>query len=369
MADPPHILHLTTRWLRGGMEAKTLSELRGLRDEVDFTLVHGREFEPEIAEVVDDLGMPRRVLQPLGHYDPLRWPAAARAFADLLDGSDPDILHVHSTEAGIVGRWAARKRDLPVVYTLHGLPFGRGRSLPLRLAVKAAERHLAGHTDRFVANADAIRDAYLEAGIGTRDRYTTIYSGVDLDRLADVEAAPVPGRAPRVLFAGRLAEGKGVRRLVDAVARLVSRGTPAHLLVAGTGPLQGDLDRNPRPWLHVLGFRDDLPAVMRACDLLCLPSDLEGTPRVITEAMASGLPVVATDVGGIPEQVADGESGLLVARGDHEALVEALSRLVRDPDLRRRMGQAGQKRVEAFSVETMLERTEALYRELLAEDG
>lgn len=368
----PCVLHLITRWLRGGAEAKTVAELEGLGDAYDFVLVHGAAFEPSMADRVDALGVRRRVLGELRHYDPLSLPFAVRAARRVLDEVEPDLLHVHSTEAGWVGRWAAADRpDLPVVYTLHGLPFGPQRSWPLRVLVRWAERRLARRTTRFVANAAAIRDAYLDAGIGRPGQYTVIRSGVDLERIGAVEAAgDLPGAPPRVLFAGRLEPGKGLRRTVRAVQTVRSRaagGAPAHLLVAGSGPLSADIAEDPRPWLHPLGFRDDLPAVMKACDVLCLPSDLEGTPRVVTEAMACGLPVVASDVGGIPEQVADGDSGLLVAPRDDAALVAALERLLADADLRGAMGARGRERAKAFSRDALLEATDRLYRDLLGD--
>lgn len=370
LADQPTILHLITRWLKGGAEAKTLAELEGLSDSYGFVLAHGAEREPDAAAHVDALDVPRYVVPALRHYAPHTvWPAIGQVRM-ILDEVDPDILHVHSTEAGAIGRWAAKRyEDLPVVYTLHGMPFGPNRAAPLRWFVKSVEKHLAKHTTVYAANAQAIVDSYLEAGIGTPDQYEVIYSGVDLEALEAAEPADgLPGQqGSRILFAGRLEQGKGIRRLVRAVDRLREGSGPAEasLLVAGTGPLQDELEGLDHSWLHVLGFRDDLPSIMKGCDVLSLPSDHEGTPRVITEAMACGLPVVASDVGGIPEQVADGQSGLLVPARDGEALVDALQALLEDPDRRRSMAKVGRDRVERFSVEAMVEATDALYQRLL----
>lgn len=369
MASPPHILHLITRWLRGGAEAKTLAELEGLRGRYRFTLVHGAAWEPQAAARVDALGVRRLALPELRHYSPVSSLRAVGAFRRVLDAERPDVLHVHSTEAAAVGRAAVRGGGLPVVYTLHGLPFGPGRAAPLRAFVRAVERRYAPRTTRFLANADAIRDAYLAAGIGRREQYVTIPSGIDLDAAAKAPAAAdLPGEPPRVLFAGRLEPGKGAQETLVAMAALRSQGTRADVLVAGEGPLRAELERLA-PWAHFLGYRHDLPAVLKACDVLALPSRNEGTPRVITEAMACGVPVVATRVGGIPEQVDHGASGLLVPVGDRAALREALRSLLADPAMRSRMGSAGEARAKQFSRDAMLATTDAVYRGLLATDA
>jgi glycosyltransferase involved in cell wall biosynthesis len=118
------------------------------------------------------------------------------------------------------------------------------------------------------------------------------------------------------------------------------------------------------------GIRQDVPNILGLLDVFVLPSLWEGLPIALLEAMAAGLPVVATAVGGTPEVVVEGETGFLVPPRDPEALAEAILRLLREPDLRRRMGEAGRKRVaEHFSVEQMVQKTEALYEHLLAEKG
>jgi glycosyltransferase involved in cell wall biosynthesis len=370
MAPRPRVLHLITRWLKGGAEAKTRAQLAGLRDDYAFVVAHGAEHDPGArARLEAETGVACRTVPALQHYAPHRIPQALRQVRRLVDDVDPDLVHLHSTEAGAVGRWALRRREVPMVYTLHGMPFGPNRVWPLRAFVRFTERRLAPHTDRFAANAQAIVDTYLEAGVGHPDQYEVVYSGVDLDGLAAADPAEaLPGSAPRVLFAGRLAEGKGTLRLARALERLRGGAGPdPSLLVAGSGPRADDLDALGHDWLHRLGYRDDLPSVMKACDVLALPSDHEGTPRVVTEAMACELPVVASRVGGIPEQVDDGESGLLVDPCDEDQLVDALATVLADETRRRAFAKRARAAVDRFSVETMLAGTDDLYREVLAD--
>jgi glycosyltransferase involved in cell wall biosynthesis len=118
------------------------------------------------------------------------------------------------------------------------------------------------------------------------------------------------------------------------------------------------------------GHRTDVPEILQALDIFVLPSNWEGLPNAVLEAMAAGLPVVATRVGGVPEVVVEGQTGILVPPRDPNALADALLTLLRDPNLRRRMGQAGRQRVqEYFSVDQMVSKTETLYEQLLSEKG
>jgi glycosyltransferase involved in cell wall biosynthesis len=167
---------------------------------------------------------------------------------------------------------------------------------------------------------------------------------------------------------GRLADGKGHDVLLDAAESVCDGGVS--VCIVGDGPLYDSLEgeiskRGLTDNVFLTGYRDDVPRILAASDVLVLPSFREGTPRVITEAMASGLPVVATDIAGIPEQVADGESGYLIPTGDAEALAERLETLLSDLGLRERMGECGQKRAEQFSVNMMLGDLDELYQDLL----
>jgi glycosyltransferase involved in cell wall biosynthesis len=167
---------------------------------------------------------------------------------------------------------------------------------------------------------------------------------------------------------GRLAEGKGHDVLLDAVDAMDD--WEGSVCIVGDGPLYDSLDasieeRGLSEQVFLTGYRDDVPRILAASDVLVLPSFREGTPRVITEAMASGLPVVATDIAGIPEQVEDGESGFLIPTGDSEALADRLNRLLVDSGLRDEMGACGCERAERFSVEAMVGQLDGIYRELL----
>ncbi|EMA63061.1 glycosyltransferase family 4 protein [Halorubrum lipolyticum] len=370
-SERPRVFHLITRLLKGGAEAKTIATVCGL-DDYAFTVGYGSEYDSDQVDRLEREGIATKQFPLIRHYNPVTTVPAVLSLARYLRREEFDIVHTHSTEAGIIGRFAAALAGVPtIVHTVHGVPFADDRSAFLNRFVLACERQAASYTDRIVTNADVIADDYLERGIGRRDQYTTVYSGVDLDAFADAEPADdLPGERPRIVMVGRLADGKGYEVLLDAVESLDS--FEGSVCIVGDGPLYESLtteieDRELADQVCLTGFRDDIPCVLAASDVLVLPSFREGTPRVITEAMASGLPVVATDIAGIPEQIEDSENGYLIQTGDSEALANRLETLLADAELREQMGRHGLERANRFSVPTMVEELDRVYRELVGE--
>ena len=369
MTGQPRVFHLITRLIKGGAEAKTLATVRGLKEDYEFTVGYGAEYDTEPLERLESWGVETKRFPLMRHYNPVTTVPAVVSLARYLRREEFDIVHTHSTEAGIIGRFAAALAGVPnVVHTVHGVPFTDDRNDVLNRFVLACERQAAKYTDTIATNADVIADEYLELGIGMPEQYTTVYSGVDLDAFRDASpATDLPGERPRVVMVGRLAEGKGHEVLLDAVDAMGE--SDGSVCIVGDGPLSDSLaasieERGLSEQVFLTGYRDDVPRILAASDVVALPSFREGTPRVITEAMASGLPVVATDIAGIPEQVEDGESGFLIPTGDAEALADRLERLLADAELREQMGARGLKRVERFSVETMVEKLGGVYQKL-----
>ncbi|MDS0282273.1 glycosyltransferase family 4 protein [Haloarcula onubensis] len=369
----PRIFHFITRLLKGGAEAKTIATVTDL-DGYEFTVGHGAEYDSEQVNRLERTGVETVCFPLVRHYNPLTALPAVLSLAQYLRREQFDIVHTHSTEAGIIGRFAAAIADIPhVVHTVHGVPFADDRHHTLNRFVLGCERRAAEHTDRIVTNADVIASDYLHRGIGSPDQYTTIYSGIQLDVFENAgPATDLPGSRPRVVMIGRLADGKGFNVLLDAAEDICD--DDVSLCLVGDGPLYETLSseveaRGLDESVFLTGYRDDIPNVLAASDVLVLPSFREGTPRVITEAMASGLPVIATDIAGIPEQVADSESGYLIPTGDPDTLADRLNELLESPDLRTTMGRRGRERAQMFSVDTMLAKLDSLYQGLLSKSA
>lgn len=223
----------------------------------------------------------------------------------------------------------------------------------------------------------SLRFAVEKEGVAA-DRTTVIPNGIDHrqwthlpDRREAREALNIPDQAVVVGTVGRLTEQKGQRYLIQAAHKVVSRQPDALFLIAGYGPLEETLkqqaeDAGVAEQVRFLGYRPAVKQLLAAFDLFVLPSLWEGMSNAVLEAMAAGLPVVATRVDGNTEQVADGLTGLLVPPADAESLAEALLDLITDPDRREAMGRRGRERVTSlFPMQRMTSTTLALYERLL----
>ena len=285
-----------------------------------------------------------------------------------------DVVHTHDRRAGLFGRLAGRARSAHVVHTLHGLPeeiaarvgrqdapdppgVSRGRIEWLLHGYLGMERALTrlGHV---VAPSQALADFMLVRGFPSRLLHVIPYG---------IDSALANGRSGErdALVAGvaaNLEYWKGVDVLLEA-ARLVRE--PLRLEIYGDGSLRAELERQAGENVRFHGFVSDLREAWGELDVLVQPSRADNLPLAVLEAMAAGLPIVGTRVGGIPELVVDGETGIVVEPEDPRALAAALEALARDRSRLAELGRRGRERVDAhFSAEQVGRRTVALYREL-----
>ncbi|MDR7544443.1 MAG: glycosyltransferase family 4 protein [Armatimonadota bacterium] len=375
------LLHVITRLVLGGAQENTLLTLAHLdRDLFDITLASGPTQGPEgslEADVPPDVRfvrIPDLVRDP----SPVRDLRALRVLYRLMRDGRFDVVHTHTTKAGLLGRVAARLAGVPVViHTPHGHAF-HGYLSPLASgALVALERVLARWTDRIVCLTEAEREDYLSRGVGDPTRLAVVHSGVALERFTGPpralsplrEALGIPEGCPVVGCVARLVPVKGVDVLLEAFAGVRSVVPHARLVVVGDGPDRAALEAQART-LHLdgcvtfAGLRRDVPDLMRLFDVVAVPSRNEGMGKVAVEAMAAGRPVVASAVSGLRDVVRDGQTGLLVPPGDPRALAAALTRLLADPALRARMGEAGRIRAADYAVARMVEALTSLYRNL-----
>lgn len=371
----PRVLHLITRFLGGGAETTTVNTLEALQSssvEYDLRLGVGASYDSDYLAELKEAGINTVVFESIRHYNPVTSILAVWKVARYLQRESIDVLHTHSTEAGIIGRFASRLVDVPVViHEIHGDPITSDRNKLLNAAICRLERAATTEEMMLVVKSNKIKQTYLEREIGQPRQYKTIYHGVDLERFRT--AKPVQNyEIPVVLFVGRLSQGKGIFDLLEATDRL-QQEVKYRLFIAGEGPLREELDaqiesRGLSDVVEILGYRDDIPALMASADILALPSYREGTPRVITEALASGTPVVSTKIAGIPEQVSDGETGFLIQPGDVTTLADHLQSLLVDKELRESMGNRAATSVSKFSIGDAQTAYRELYQGLIMQD-
>ena len=281
----------------------------------------------------------------------------------------PDIIHAHSTKAGLIARfWSAVLNVKPIIFTAHGWAFTEGREYWKRFLLAQIEK-LAGYvTDKIICVSEFDRKLALKFKVAREDKLVVIHNGVDPNEFFKISRDyHKSSNEVIVTFVGRLAPPKDLLLLIDAI-KLVPE---IKLQIVGDGELrqqvEGYIFKNGlRDRVILLGERFDIPKILAESDIFVLPSRWEGLPLTIIEAMMSGLPVVATRVGGIPELVDDGVNGYLVPSRDVNALAKAIRKLVSDVELRERMGKAGrEKAIEKFTLDKMLSKIAQVYEDVL----
>ncbi len=299
----------------------------------------------------------------------------------------PHILHTHTAKAGAVGRTAARlagdARPPVVVHTFHGHML-KGEFGPVRTRLyRAVEHSLARTNDALIAVSPEVRDELVEVGVAPASRFAVVRLGIELaERMAGASdgaslraSLGIPDDRFCVGWVARMSAVKQPEDVLRAIRELRDRGIDAALILIGDGPEREWLEQRAREFdlvegVHFVGFQNDVGPWFHAFDVLLLTSRSEGTPVSAIETLASGRPVVATDVGGTRDVVSDGVSGFLVPFGDVSAAAERLERLARDPGLRATMGAAGQAHaLSSYGVPRLVGDIDRLYRALLGEKG
>jgi glycosyltransferase involved in cell wall biosynthesis len=294
----------------------------------------------------------------------------------------PDIVHTHSSKAGILGRWAARLAGVPaIVHTIHGHGFHTEQARVPYWIFRGLETVTGRITTRIIVVSRANLETGLRDGLFREEQTVLVRSGIPLRAFGeDVGGGSLRaelGLPPGAPVAGMVACLKAQKAPVDFVAvarRVADRISSAHFVLVGDGELrnavEAEVDRQLlRGRFHLLGWRRDIPAILAGLNVFVLTSLWEGLPRVIPEAMASGLPVVATRVDGTPEAVADGVSGYLVPAHDVETMADRVAFILEHPGEARVMGGRAKSRVGEFDIDVMVRRQENLYEELALTTG
>lgn len=284
----------------------------------------------------------------------------------------PDLLHAHSTKAGLVGRVAAKLAGRPVVFTAHGWAFTEGIPERSRRLAIFLERHAAKISDAIICVSEYDRRLALHLGVGNEALLTRIHNGV-LDVPTEMRANHSGNGPVKIISVARLDAQKDHALLIDALATI--KDIPWELELIGDGPLTESIRARANSLgigerVLFSGLCNDVPERLSKADLFVLASGFEGFPLSILEAMRANLPVIASDVGGVSESVVEGTTGFLVSKGDKDALANRLRLLITHPELRMRLGLQGRSFYEReFSFDVMYNRTFEIYQRVLERRG
>jgi len=381
--SPIPVLHIITRLIIGGAQENTMLTAALLDpDRYAVDVISGPQTgsEGSLQEEVRARGIPLTIEPALvREIRPAKDLLAVVRLARFIRRSRYAIVHTHSSKAGVLGRWAAWLAGTPIiVHTVHGWGHHERQHPLARRFYILLEQVTQRITDKLIVVSPRNIEKGLADGIATPAKYVTIRSGIELDRFRR-PARPreavraelgIPLDAPVVGTVTRLSPQKAPLDFVTAAAQGAASRPGAHFVVVGDGPLRAEVESRVAAAglagrFHLTGLRRDVPDLLHSFDVFALTSLWEGLPRVLIQAMAAGLPVVATAVDGSAEAVEDGVNGLLTPPGDPQALAAALLRLLGDPALAAQMGAAGQERAGEFGARKMVGDIAALYETLL----
>lgn len=380
------IVHIITRLILGGAQQNTvISSAAQVKAGHQVWLVYGPIYGPEGSLLADAKKTGAELVQMMTLRRPILplhdW-LAFRAMRKLIQRVRPDVVHTHSSKAGILGRAAAWRERVPaVIHTIHGLPFHERQSRMVYQAYVRLERWAALRCHKLLGVTQAMCDAFLRLGIGRPEQFERVPSGVDCslfeplsgERAQVRSALNISPEASVVGLLGRYDRLKGQDDLLDILPQLKARHPGVKLLLVGDGWHRPQLEER----IQREGFGgqviltglippERVPAYLAAMDVNTLPSYQEGQPRTLVQALLCGCGIVGYDAGGIPEICVHEKTGLLVKTGDRAALFEAISDLLAHRDKRARLVQQGQQHArENFDAGIMVRRLEEIYRQVL----
>lgn len=377
------VMLLITRMVKGGAQNYALSIYRSLnREKYELAFATGPSNGPEgdYLSEINGYGLSYTVIPSLTRdINPVKDIKALFEICALIRKIRPTIVHTHTSKAGILGRIAAKILKVPIlIHQPHGLATGelwQVLDVPqnpfIRRFLIILEKILAKYTDKFIAHTEIETREHLHYGIGKKEQFVAIPYGIDLkefyDNINGMMWKSPENHSPKIGTVGRLVTSKGCRYLVEAIA-LVKRPFPdIKLFVVGGGFLRNELGALVERLgltdnVRFLGVKDNVAEFLNGIDIFVSPTLYESFGITLIEAQACKKPVVASNVGSVPEIIKDGETGLLVLPKDAQAIAGAIIRLIRDKELSKKLGEAGFESVNRdYRIEKTMEKIEGLY--------
>jgi glycosyltransferase involved in cell wall biosynthesis len=375
------VYHVITKLELGGAQKVTLMTLERLpRDRYEVGLVTGPE--GLLVDWANRIPALDRVWNPwlVREVRPIQDAVAFLKMWRLFRKERPQIVHTHSSKAGILGRWAAKLAGVPLIFhTAHGFGFNDFQRQTVRRVYVALENATAKITTKLFLVSYANADRAEKCGMVRRGEWVLARDSISVDEF--IQARPrrqklrewgIPVDKTVVGMVACFKPQKSPEDFVEVAAQVLKNTDQVHFLMAGDGELRTSIEERIRHHdigrhITLLGWQNekDMPEVYRNLDVVVLTSLWEGLPCVFSEAMACELPIVATNVDGAREAITHGENGFLHEPHDVEAMAESVLKLVADSELRRKMGERGRSRVMEFDIKTSVDAVESTYQDCL----
>jgi glycosyltransferase involved in cell wall biosynthesis len=364
----PRILYISTKSEIGGVTSHLMEFITNFRDNYEIYLISGEE--GLLTDTAAECGIEYHVVPTLNNKAGVMGDFKAIAqCVRLIKKIQPDLVHMHSSKAGLVGRIAAQIANVPTIFTAHGWGFTPGLPRSRQLLLWGIEFSLAKLTDRILCVSKFDYDLALNSNVGDRSQLHYVYNGIADNALQAQPETVTEDKKISIVMTARFAEQKDHALAIQACQYLPHY---VEMVFVGDGHLlpsakQLAVDLGVSDRVKFLGNRLDVAEILANSQIFLLLSHYEGLPMSILEGMRAGLPVVASNVGGVCEQVIDGKNGWLVPRQDLDATVDALTKLINDPQLRQSMGMESRQRfLTNFHIDRTLTNTRKVYDSLLA---
>ena len=379
MTSKPKVIHVITKLELGGAQKVTLMTLERLpREQYELALVTGPDgLLVDWANRIENLHcawIPSLVRE----VRPVQDLTTLFKLIQLFRRERPQIVHTHSSKAGLLGRWAAKVAGVPLIFhTAHGFGFHDFQRPAVKRIYVWLEKVTAQITTKLVVVSYANAEKGELNGVFKRGDWILCRDAISVrefmqpgPRRQKLQEWGIPDGRVVVGMIACLKPQKSPVDFVDVAARVLKQNQQVHFVLAGDGELRPEVEKRIAEHgigdrLTLLGWQTDMPEVYRNLDIVVLTSLWEGLPCVFSEAMAGELPIVATNVDGAREAIIDGENGFLHEPHDIEGLAGSVLKLLSDPQLCRTMGQRGKSRVMEFDISTSVANLESAYRECL----
>ena len=380
------VAHIIARMITGGADENTLFTIQGLdKERYEVDLIMGEEFDESIFDKVKNNNF--NIIQIKG----LKWklnflydPIVLIKLIKMMRKNHYDIVHTHTTKAGILGRIAARIAGVPViVHGLHGSTFEAFDSGLLNWLLFLFERLTGRFTDAYISVSRVLSEKYIERGIGKKENYHTVYSGMELEVFYGARGKIDCRKKQKELGidsgdfvignVARLETRKGHKFLIDAFKKVIKerKGCPLKLLIIGEGNKRENLESyvkeaNLEKKVIFTGYRKDVEELMAIMDIFVLTSLREGLPRVLVQAAAVGMPLIAFNVDGVPEIIRDNHNGFLVRARDVGQLANRIEKYIDKKELVLLHGQKGREFIkDKWFIEDMVDKIDKIYQSLI----